>query len=187
MRTTKIFFSLTLILALSFSVSAQKKINWKTWEEALAANEKEPRKFFVDVYTDWCGYCKKMDASTFRKPYIVDYINKNYYAIKFNAETKEDITINDKVYKFVDRGKRGFHELAYSITKGALSYPTLVFLDEKTTVIQPIKGFRDADELELMMTYFAGDFHKTTPWKRYTESYNRANNKHIRTVNGGIK
>ena len=32
----------------------------------------------VDVYTDWCGWCKKMDKETFNHPVIAKYINENY-------------------------------------------------------------------------------------------------------------
>ena len=41
------------------------KINWLTWEEALEKTEEEPRKIFVDIYTDWCGWCKKLSANVF--------------------------------------------------------------------------------------------------------------------------
>ena len=47
---------------------AAAKIEWLTWDQAVAKMEKEPRKIMVDVYTDWCGWCKRMDASTFQDP-----------------------------------------------------------------------------------------------------------------------
>jgi thioredoxin-related protein len=164
-------FLTVLFAALSFNAIGQTKVHWVTWEEAEILCKDQPRKIVVDVYTDWCGWCKKMDSSTFQNEEVVSYLNENYYAIKFNAEQKEDIRVGDKVYKFIKSGRHGYHELAAEITFGKLSYPTIVFLDEKLDVIQPIAGYKDAEMFEMIMTYFGGDHHKTTPWKKYSSSY----------------
>lgn len=91
------------------------------------SDEKDKKKIVVDIYTDWCGWCKRMDASTFQDPKVIKAINKNFYAVKFNAEQKEDINFKSKVYQFVPQGNRGYHSLAAEITQGRLSYPTFVF------------------------------------------------------------
>lgn len=152
-------------------VSAQNAVKWLTWEEAVALSKKEPRKFFVDVYTDWCGWCKKMDKATFENPSVASYLNDHYYPIKFNAEQRTEIKINDKTYQYVSSGMRGYHQLAAEITFNRLSYPTIVFLDENLKVIQPVPGFREAGEFQKMMKYFAEDHHKTTPWTKFINSY----------------
>lgn len=166
------FISLLLLLAFAGWMNpASSQIQWLSWEEAQARNNKEPRKMIVDVYTQWCGWCKKMDKATFEQPDIAAYINKNYYAIKFDAETRNDIQFNDRVFKFVRSGTSGYHELAAEITFGKLSYPTIVFLDEQLNVIQPIPGYKDPVSLDKIMKYFAEDYYKTTPWKKYEEYY----------------
>ncbi len=155
--------------ALSFVVllSAQSTVKWLTWEEAVSLSKHEPRKFFVDVYTDWCGWCKKMDKATFENPAVASYLNSHYYPIKFNAEQRTEIKIHDKTYQYVGNAGRGYHQLAAEITFGKLSYPTVVFLDENMKVIQPLPGFKEAPEFQMMMKYFAEDHHKTTPWTKY--------------------
>jgi thioredoxin-related protein len=167
------FFSLLIIVLASGLVSPvlAQEINWMTWEEAQAKNAKEPRKFIVDVYTQWCGWCKKMDKATFEQPDISKYINQNYYAVKFDAETKEDINFNNRVFKYVKSGTTGYNELAVEITFGKLSYPTIVFLDETLNVIQPIPGYKDPASLDKIMKYFAEDYYKSMPWKKYEEMY----------------
>jgi len=160
-----------LFTAMSFSAIGQTKVNWVTWEEAIVLSKDEPRKFVVDVYTEWCGWCKKMDKTTFQNDYVATYMNEHFYSIKFNAEQRDDIRVKEKVYKFVKSGRNGYHELAAEITFGKLSYPTVVFLDEKLDVIQPMAGFKDAAMFEMIMTYFGGDHHKTTPWKKYSTNY----------------
>ncbi len=173
MRKMSPFFGLLLILAgVSAGIPAKgQQIQWLTWEEAQARNQKEPRKFIVDVYTQWCGWCKKMDKATFEQPEISAYINKNYYPVKFDAETREDINFNDRVFKYIRTGTSGYNELAAEITFGKLSYPTIVFLDENLNVIQPIPGYKDPGSLDKIMKYFAEDYYKTTPWKKYEEMY----------------
>ncbi len=146
-------------------------INWITWEDAMVKMKTQPRKILVDVYTDWCGWCKRMDASTFQEKQIANYVNKHYYAVKFNAEQKQDIVFNNKTYKFVNNGRKGYHELALEITRGRLSYPTVVFLDENLEIIQPIPGYKNSLEFEQIITYFGENQHKKTPWETYQASY----------------
>src|ERR1039457_1473955 len=71
------------------SPPAQKEIKWYTLQEALRLCAANPKKIFIDVYTDWCGWCKRMDAGTFKYPCIVELMNKYYYPVRFNAEIKD--------------------------------------------------------------------------------------------------
>ncbi len=147
------------------------KIEWLTWEQAILKSKTKKKKLMVDVYTDWCGWCKRMDAATFQQEHIAKYVNEHYYAIKFDAEQKEDIVFNGKTYKFVKNGKRGYHELAAEITRGRLSYPTIVFLDENHAIIQPVPGYKSPTQFEQIITYFARNEHLKTPWDSYQKSY----------------
>jgi thioredoxin-related protein len=154
---------------------AEYEIKWLTWENALEKYKKQKRKIFIYVYTDWCGWCKRMDKSTFKNPQIAEYVNDNYYSIKFNAESKEDIVFKGKTYRFAKNGMRGYHELAAEITRGRLSYPTAVFLDEDLGVIQPVPGFKNVTEFEQIITYFGCNEHKKTPWEVYKQNYKPMN------------
>ena len=62
-----------------------------TLDEARAAQKKEPKKIFMDVYTNWCGPCKLLDKNTFQNPDVSRYISEHFYAVKFNAEGTEEI------------------------------------------------------------------------------------------------
>ncbi len=179
MKIVGIISSLVLISVLTFSFRTEDRddfmlrsaVNWMTWEEAIQKSKITKKKLLVDVYTDWCGWCKRMEASTFSQAYLAKYINSNFYPVKFNAEAKEDIVFNGRTFKFVKSGMRGYHELAAEITRGRLSYPTIVFIDENLDVIQPIPGYKDADEFEIIVTYFGQNEHKKTPWDMYRRSY----------------
>ena len=174
------FISIATLLFFGLLTSADAQIQWLTWEEAQARNKKEPRKIIVDVYTQWCGWCKKMDKATFENPEISKYINQHYYAVKFDAETKTDINFKDRVFKYVRYGSGGYNQLADEIMFGKFSFPTIVFIDENLNVIQPIPGYQDPQSLDKIMKYFAEDYYKRMPWKKYEEIYLKGN-----TMSGG--
>ncbi len=176
MNNKLILFLLVLITTISscstlFGQVDNQAVNWMTWDEVERAQEKEQRKVFVDVYTEWCGWCKKMDQTTFKDPDVIKYINENYYAIKFDAETKETIHFNGMKFKYIKSGGRGYNELASDLLKGKLSYPSSVFLNESLDLIQPIPGYLDANKMETVLNYFSDNQHKKTPWTRYEKNY----------------
>ena len=101
-----------------------------TLSELEVAMTIEKKKVFIDLYTDWCGWCKRMDATTFTDLTVVDYISKNYYCVKFDAERRDTVTFNN--YKFYDvspTSKRGTNLFAYTLLEGKMSYPSFVMLD----------------------------------------------------------
>ncbi|MEL6989660.1 MAG: DUF255 domain-containing protein, partial [Bacteroidota bacterium] len=163
MSVRKIILVSVYFAIFSLGLQAQSsKVKWLSWEEAIEKSKIQKKKIFVDIYTDWCGWCKKMDKATFQQAEIAEYLNEHYYAVKFNAEQRGNIELKDKIYKFISAGRNGYHELAFNLTRGRLSYPTIVFLDEEMNLIQPIPGFQNAQNFELIMTYFSEDHHKTT-------------------------
>jgi len=163
---------------------AAQQIEWMSLEEAVEKAEKEPRKIFIDIYTEFCTYCKKMDKETFANQYIAKYLNENYYPVKLDAQQRNDITFKDRIYKYVNRGgQNSYHELAAAIMKGRLSYPTIVFLDEEQDIIQSIPGYRDPFEFELFMQYFGENLHKETPWSSFRRNNPRKNGQKAPQIN----
>ena len=146
-------------------------IHWYTIEQAEKLAQKDKRKIFVDVYTSWCGVCKNMDKTTLSQPHIIRYINENYYPVKLDAEQHDNIVFKNKTYKFVSNSGVSFNEFAAELLKGQMSYPSIVFLDENLDLIQAIQGYRQADQFEIIMTYFGEDNHKKTPWTKYEKAY----------------
>ena len=95
-KMKKTFLILGLIMVTISVQSQKKKINWMSLEEAVAAQTVAPKKIMMDVYTSWCGPCKMLDKNTFQNPDVVQYVNENYYAVKFNAEGNK--AVNFKVH-----------------------------------------------------------------------------------------
>ena len=154
-----------LIILISFfglQVYAQETIKWMRFDEAIKACEKSPKKIFIDVYTDWCGWCKRMDQSTFSHPVIAKYMNEHFYAVKFDAECND--TIEFKGHRFLGTsrhdGKKGSHQLAYALLQGRMSYPSYVIMNEEKQVLQVINGFQPVKNFELILHFFAEEAYK---------------------------
>jgi uncharacterized protein YyaL (SSP411 family) len=168
MKSLMICLSIMLFLGNSF---AQTPVKWYTVEEAFVLTKKEPRKILIDVYTDWCKWCKVMDSDTYSNQVIADYLNKNFYPVKFNAEQKADVTLNGKTYKFLASGNRGYNELAAELLNGQLGYPSVVFLDEQTKMIQPVQGYIKAKQFDGIIRFIGGNFYKTKKWEEFQAGY----------------
>ncbi len=152
--------------------NASKTIKWLAIEKVVAKKSKK-KKVFIEVYTNWCGWCKRMEKTTFEDPIIARYINTNFYAIKFDAESKKPIEFQGKTFNYSTAGRRGRHELATMFMQDneKVGYPTLVFMDEDMNIIQAVPGYRSREEFEVIITYFAEEHYKTTPWTEYEAKY----------------
>ena len=95
------------------SLSFSQEINWLTFEQAVEKNKTEPKKMFIDVYTHWCGWCKVMDRTTFKDSAVISYLNKNFHAVKLDAETKD--TIRFQGHDFVFRPENKANDIAISL------------------------------------------------------------------------
>lgn len=149
----------------------ESNVKWMTYEEAVAASKENPKKIFIDIYTDWCGWCKKMDRETFQKPAIAKYLNENFYPVKFNAEQKESINFAGHTFNFVPNGKRGYHELAAALLEGKMSYPTVVFMNEEFKLLQRIPGYLDENTFDMILHYLAEEHYTKTPWTDFQKKY----------------
>jgi thioredoxin-related protein len=178
----KSIFSMLLVTVALVGLTSMKpvdpspettEVKWLTFEEAIEKSKTEKRKFFIDVYTDWCGWCKVMDKQTFSDPLVAKVLNEKFYPVKFNAEQKESITFKGTTFKYIESGRSGYHELAAALLNNQLSYPTVVFVDEEFTSLSPLPGFRQAQEFHKFAMYFAEDHFKKgqNSWKEFEKSY----------------
>ena len=141
-------------------------IRWISFEEAALLSEKTPKKVFIDVYTSWCGWCKKMDATTFKETEVVKYINENFYPVKLNAETKDTIHFREKEFKYVSEYKA--NELAISLLNGKMGYPSYVLLDENFALMTaPVQSYLEKKDLMPILQYYGGNIYKEKSWEEY--------------------
>ncbi len=153
------------------SLVYSQRINWITWEEAvrLSENDLQPKKVFVSVYTDWCGWCKRMDKNTFQNPEVAAYMQDYFYMVRLNAEGRAPINFRGKTYRFVASGRSGYHELALALLRNKMSYPTVVFLDENLKILSPVPGYQKVAPFLKIARYFGDDIYKEKDWRSYAE------------------
>ncbi len=171
----KLTFGLIAVFAFSLSAIAQE-INWVTMDEALELQKKEPKKIFMDVYTNWCGPCKMLDKNTFHNKDVVAYVNEHYYAVKFNAEGNDEVTYKDQTFgnPNYDATKANRRNSAHEFSRylKVRAYPTMVFFDEEGGFISPIQGYLKPQQLELYLKLFKSDEHKEmTTQEQFNEYY----------------
>lgn len=165
---------LLLIGIITFAFADKKKSNengikWVTVEQAEALMKKTPKKIYVDVFTSWCGWCKVMDKKTFSNPDVIAYMNENFYCIHMDAENTSKIMLKGKEYGAYEGSKN--NALAVEWLGGRMSYPTSVFLDEDFVNPQPVPGYLEVPQIEMIAKYFVENKHKTTPFETYQKEF----------------
>lgn len=153
------------------TTSNPEKLKWYTLEEAEILNKTQPRKFLIDVYTDWCGWCKVMDDSTFSHPVIAKILNQHFYAIKFNAETKDTIQFNGGKYVNLKKTGRSTHPLAISMLNWRMSYPTIVYFTEKLEFLGPMPGYKTAPQLEAILQFIAQEKFRSMSLEAFEKTF----------------
>ena len=150
----------------------QQKVKWMTFSEAYDLNKKKPKGIFIDVYTDWCGWCKKMDATTFLNPEIVKYMNDKFYCVKMNAEMKDTLVIDGVTFVNPNPSSgRSSHQLAVELLRGKMSYPSYVFLNEKSQLLTVVPGYQQAKPFEVILHYFGEGAYSGTAWEDYQTTF----------------
>ena len=164
-----LFISIFTIAVLSFSKADKEKINWVSVTEMNELYSKNPKPILLDVYTDWCGWCKVMDRETYSNDNVADYLNKNFYAVKFNAESTGTIEFGTKKYNY--NASYRANDLAISLLNGRLAYPTTVFLPAIDAQPSPLAGYLKPADLEAPVKYFGEGAYKNKDYPSYMKEF----------------
>lgn len=177
MKSIKIF--LCIIFASANSVFSQNEkdglVNWLTFKEAQEKNKTAPKPFLVDIYTDWCGWCKVMMRTTYSNPNIAGYINTYFYPVKFNAETKDTIEFDGQKYFSTNPAyAKSPHQLAIKFLGNNLAYPSTVFIssDLKTTFLS--QGYLKEQDIEPFLVFMVENVFRTSPFNVFQDLFKNA-------------
>lgn len=147
------------------------EIRWYSLTEAQKLNKKEPRKFIVDIYTNWCNGCKVMNRTTFNDKHVRNYISKHYYLVDLNAESKDSLSFEGKVYKNNGTNGSPFHDLVMELTHRSLSLPTLVIMDEGLKTLDTLPYYLSPLTLEPILEFYGDGSYKTQKWPDYLKKF----------------
>jgi thioredoxin-related protein len=179
MKKTLLF---TLCLTLSMMGFSQQRslippVRWFSFEDALTLNAERAalglptKKIFVDVYTDWCGWCKRMDMNTFSHPVIAEMLNSNWIPVKLNAERRDTVNINGQIFVNESTGPRGAHQLAIVLLDGKMGYPSIALIDEMGRPIQVLPGYKSPQQLEMLLAFFSSNAYRSTEWEEFQKTF----------------
>ncbi len=146
LRGSRLFPAILLgVFALAGSRAFAQNVEWKPFEKGLKDAAAAKKYSFVDVYTDWCGYCKQLEQTTLKAKPVVTELGKNFVSIRFNAESEETVTWKGK--------KMTMREL--SASWGVEGFPTMLFLNSKGEIIGSFASFAEADLMIKLLTYIS--------------------------------
>ena len=147
----------------------KEQVVWMLFEEAEQKLKEQQRPVLVDVYTDWCGWCKVMDKKTYARPQVIRYLNENFYNIRFDAESKEPVTWKGKTYKY-DHTRR-IHELALELITGEMAFPNTVIIPPAGGKSQSIPGFLAPRDMELVARYYGDGVYRKRSFDNWARTF----------------
>ncbi len=155
---------------------SSEDFKWYSINEALEAQKTSGKKMFIDVYTNWCGPCKMLEANTFSNATIRNLLTEYYIPTKFNAEGADTIIFQEQTFvnpKPNAGPRQSTHQFTYFIaqTPNGVAYPTMVFLDEELNMLQPIAGYLTAERLEPILEYFGKVHYKSVKWELFRTEF----------------
>ena len=121
---------------------------WRNWNEGLKEASESQRPILVDVYTDWCGWCKRMDRDVYSRSDVRDYLEKRFVTVRLNAESGAPAQYEGK----------SLSSRALAARFRISGYPTTVFLRSGGEHLVNVPGYVDADRFLLLLRY-VGDGH----------------------------
>jgi thioredoxin-related protein len=152
---------LLLLAALASSAApASAEVAWRRWDAGLKEAAASGRPIVVDVYTDWCGWCKRMDRDVYSRPDVRDYLAKRFVAIRLNAEAKTPANYRERLW--TEQSLAG----AFRVT----GYPTTVFLRSDGGHLVNVPGFVPADRFLTLLRYVGeGHLERGVPFDEFSK------------------
>lgn len=151
------------------AASPKGAMQWLSLQEAQDRSKGQPKVIIMDIYTDWCYWCKVMEKNTYEDPRVAAYVQDKFYPVRFNAETRNSITW--KGHSFAYNPDYKVNELAVDLTRGNLSYPTTVIITPDDQAPQFMTGYLKPADLEPVLKYFGEGIYKTKSYRDFRKDF----------------
>ena len=152
---------LAVVLLCAFAAPGRggdSEVAWKGWDAGLRQARQLKRPVLVDVYTQWCGWCKRMDRDVYARPEVRDYLNRRFVTIKLDAEASEPASYDG----------RAFTSRSLAAHFRVTGYPTTLFLRSDGEHLVNVPGYVPADKFLLVLRYVGGGYmDRGVPWEDF--------------------
>jgi thioredoxin-related protein len=163
-----VFIGLIFSIQLATPHSCQAQVKWHTIEDA-AKTKIGSKLYFIDFYTSWCGYCKKMDRETFSDPTVAKILNRYYYPVKFDAEGSSTFNWFGRTFRPASSGRNRIHQFA----QGVQGFPTFAICSADGKAIQNIPGFVPAKDFTIILWYIASGDYNRYSYEQYQKIFDK--------------
>jgi thioredoxin-related protein len=151
-----VFFFLPLVPSFA---QMNEELRWHRWDEGVTATQISGNYMLVDVYTDWCGWCKKMDREVYAHPQIQRLLAASFVLIKLNAESTNLIT----------NGSNQYTELELAKMLGVASYPTTLVYNRQFQLISRFSGYREPEKFIRYLKYIRRNHYTQYTFQEYLQ------------------
>lgn len=160
---------LFILCSFKVTLTAHDKLQWMNMSELKQKMKLESKPALIDLYTNWCYWCKVMDKKTYTNAKVIAYIKDHFYPVKVDAETKEIIEWKNKLYSYNSNYK--VNDFTMYATSGQPGFPTtVIFTDDYSDPIS-IQGFLEPREMEPILKYFGEGAYKTESFEVFKTTF----------------
>lgn len=138
--------------------NSSEAITWQTMAKAQKLAEQHNKMIIVNVYTDWCKWCKKLEKEVYTDARVTKVIDDYFYLVRLNAESNEPIVFNGQ--------KLTMAEFAQLL--GVTTYPGTVFVDAKGNTIGKQTGYMEVDVFEKLLAYVGSNAYRTMQFDEFS-------------------
>lgn len=141
--------------------ATENELTWTSFDAGITQAHAANKKILVDIYTDWCVWCKRMDKDVYSDPDVRRELLAHFVLVKLNAESERQLTFHAETLS----------EAAFSHAVGVTGYPTTLFLDEQAKPITLLPGYVKPASFVSILSFIGGDFYKQTTFQKYIEAH----------------
>jgi thioredoxin-related protein len=134
-------------------------LTWYKYDEGLAKAKKEKKHVVLHFYTNWCGWCKRMDKQTFADQQVRRVLNEDYVTIRVNGQSGENVSIDGK--DATERQVAGMY--------GVRAYPITWFLKPSGERIAPKSGYCSAEEFLYILNWVKDDLYEKMSFQEFVQ------------------